>query len=147
MKVLLVADVRGVGRRGEIKEVAEGYARNFLIARKLAVPATGGTLSGHQSHANQVAANAAARIEKVRAIAEKVSGATLTFFLRTDASGTTFGSVKADEILRQVADEYGMSPDAVLEPKQPLKTTGDHAVVVSWKEGVRAKLTARVQPQ
>jgi large subunit ribosomal protein L9 len=147
MKVLLVADVRGVGKRGEVKDVAEGYARNFLLARKLAVPASGGALSGHQSHVSQITANAAARIEKVRGVAEKVEGKTVTFYLRTDKSGTTFGSVKAEEILRQVADEYGMSPDAVLEPNQPIKTTGDHAVVVSWKEGVKAKLTARVLPQ
>lgn len=147
MKVLLVADVRGVGRRGEIKEVAEGYGRNFLIARKLAVPAAGGALTGHQSQLSQKAANDAARLEKVRAVAEKIEGKALTFLLRTDKSGTTFGSVKPEEILRQVADEYGMSPDVVLEPAQPIKTTGDHAVVVSWKEGVKAKLTARVQPQ
>lgn len=147
MKVLLLTDVRGVGKRGEIKEVAEGYARNFLIARKLGTPATGGALSAHQSTASQRAANEAQRTEKARTVAAKAEGASIDFFLRTDKQGSVFGSVKHEEIARAIADEFGMAPDAVLEPKQPLKTKGDHAVVVSWKPDIRAKLTARVLPQ
>lgn len=147
MKVLLLADVRGVGKRGEIKEVAEGYARNFLIARKLGTPATGGALSAHQSASAQKAANEAQRAEKARAAAAKAEGKAVEFFLRTDKQGSVFGSVKQEEIIRAIADEFGMAPDAVLEPTQPLKTAGDHRVVVSWKPDIRATLTARVLPR
>jgi large subunit ribosomal protein L9 len=147
MKVLLLADVRGVGRRGEIKEVAEGYGRNFLIAKKLAAPASGATLSAHQATKAQKEANDALRLERAKAAAAKISGQTLKFFLRTDKQGSVFGSVKPEEVLRAIADEFGDMPDAVVVPKQPLKTTGDHDVVVSWKNGVEAKLTASVLPQ
>ncbi len=147
MKVLLLTDVRGVGRRGEIKEVAEGYGRNFLIARKLASPATGGTLSAHQAGEAQRRTKEQERIARARAVAESAEGKAIDFFLRTDKTGTVFGSVKADEIVRAIADEFGMSPDAILEPKQPLKNAGDHRVVASWKPDIRATLTARVRPQ
>lgn len=147
MKVLLLADVRGVGRRGEIKEVAEGYGRNFLIARKLGAPATGGALSSHQAAETQRHAKEQERTARAQAVAKRAEGKAVEFFLRTDKSGSVFGSVKAGEILRAVADEFGMAPDAVIEPKQPLKTAGDHAVVVSWKPDIRASLTARVRPQ
>lgn len=147
MKVLLLADVRGIGRRGEIKEVAEGYGRNFLIARKLASIATGGALSAHQATEAQRKQNEAARLAKAKEIAAKANGQAITFYLRTDKQGSTFGSVKHEEIIRAIADDFGLAPDRVLEPTQPLKTTGDHVIVVSWKPDVRAKLTARVLPQ
>lgn len=147
MKVLLLTDVRGVGKRGEIKEVAEGYARNFLIARKLGTPATGGALSSHQSHQAQKAVSDATRTAKAQEVADRAEGSVVSFYLRTDKQGSVFGSVKHEEIVRAVADEFGLAPDAVLEPKQPLKTKGDHAVVISWKPDIRAKLTARVLPQ
>lgn len=147
MKVLLLADVRGIGRRGEIKEVAEGYGRNFLIARKLATAATGGALSAHQAAKERREANEAARIARAKEAAARIEGQAVSFYLRTDKQGHAFGSVKHDEILRAVSDEFGAMPDAVLEPKQPLKTTGDHALVVSWKPDIRARLTGRVLPQ
>ena len=147
MKVLLLADVRGVGRRGDIKEVAEGYGRNFLIARKLATVASGGALSAHQSTEAQRQASDASRLEKAKAAAARIEGNSVKFYLRTDKQGSVFGSVKADEIIRAIRDEFGEEPDAVVSPTSPLKTTGDHAVVVSWKSGVSAKLTAQVLPQ
>lgn len=147
MKVLLLSDIRGIGRRGEIKEVAEGYGRNFLIKKGLATVATGGALSAHQATETQKQQNDAARIAKAKEIAAKVEGKEITFYLRTDKQGTVFGSVKHEEIIRAIADDFGSAPDAVLEPKQPLKTKGDHAIVVSWKPDIRAKLTARVLPQ
>lgn len=147
MRVLLLADVRNVGRRGEIKEVAEGYGRNFLIARKLATVATGGALSAHQSTEAQRSASDAARKQKAQEIAQRISGKPVSFYLRTDKQGSVFGSVKPEEIIRAIADEFGDAPDAVVSPTSPLKTTGDHDVVVSWKSGVTAKVIARVLPQ
>jgi large subunit ribosomal protein L9 len=147
MKVLLLTDVRGVGKRGEVKEVAEGYGRNFLIARKLATAASGGALSAHQSSEAQRSANDAARVEKARAAAAQIEGKVLPFYLRTDKQGTVFGSVKHEEIVRAVADEVNVAPDAVVSPSAPLKTAGDHAVVVSWKPDIRASVIASVRPQ
>ena len=146
MKVLLLEDVRGIGRRGEIKEVAEGYGRNFLIARKLAAPATDGSISALKSNQAQRAAHDSARRAKIEEASKGIHGRTLEFFLRTDKGGKTFGSVKPEEIIRAVADEVGMAPDAVT-PSDPLKTAGDHALVVSWKEGMKASVTGRVLPQ
>lgn len=147
MKVILLADVRGVGKRGEIKEVAEGYGRNFLIARKLAEMASGATLGAHQARATQAASNDAARKARATEAAAKADGKTLVFLLRTDKQGSAFGSVKHDEIIRAVADEVGLAPDAVVSPAHPLKATGDHDVVVSWKAGAEARLVASVRPQ
>lgn len=147
MRVLLLTDVRGVGRRGEIKEVAEGYGRNFLIARKLAKPASEGTLASHQSQQAQKQASASARQEKAAQAAELLKGKEIKFYLRADAKGSVFGSVKADEVIRAIKDEVGIEPDAVQSKDLPFKTIGDHEVVVSWKPAIQVTITARVLPQ
>jgi len=146
VKVLLLDDVRGVGRRGEIKEVAEGYGRNFLIARNLATTASSSALATHHSKRQQLATNAATRKAKAEDAARRLEGTAIDFFLRTDAGGKAFGSVKPEEVIRAIEDGFGIAPDSI-SPSEPLKNEGDHLLVVSWKEGASASVTARVLPQ
>src|SRR5687768_11157933 len=101
MKVLLLQDVRGIGRRMEIKNVADGYARNFLIARKLAIPADETALHLKEELDQTVSAE----IGKVKEVAEKLKTLQLEFIVKIGAKGEVFGSVGAEAIKKSLAEK------------------------------------------
>ena len=98
MKVILKEDVKKVGKRGEIVEVSDGYARNFLLARGLAVPETKKSLEILDHQKAEQAAKEAQKEADAKVIAEKLSKMTLTFQVKSGAEGRVFGSVSTKQI-------------------------------------------------
>ncbi len=145
MKVILLEDVRRIGRKFEVKDVSDGYARNFLFANKLAEPATPGALkkleaikAEHDKEDNELRKHLAE-------IARKIEGTTLAFELRADKTGATFGSVNKESILKALRDHGILTKERVdIDLKYPLKTPGDHVVPVDLKKDVAAKLKIRI---
>ena len=145
MKVIFLQDVRGVGRRHDIKEVSDGYARNFLFPNKLAETATESSLKKlHEMKAAHDAAEAALMAqmeEKKRAI----EGMTIQFALKADKSGAPFASVNKDTILTALRDHKFITTERVgVELKYPIKEFGDHVISIDLKKGVVARLKIRV---
>lgn len=138
MKVILLADVKGVGRKNEIKEVAEGYGRNFLIARKLAVPADGKGMG--VKHA--LDAQEQAEKDRLSALGRKLSQSPFIFTIKTGEGGSVFGSVSRRDIELAFA-ERGVT-EGELELEHPIKATGDHRVVVNFGKGVKATVVITV---
>lgn len=136
MKVILLKDIRGIGRRNEVKEVSDGYARNFLIAKGIAAPVT------PRAIAEKTAADArdSALMDKLRRQAEKLGKETLKFALRGDDKGTLFGAVSAEQIETALHAKGYADTSVTLE--RPLKHAGEHAVEVRFPRGVKG--TARV---
>lgn len=147
MKVILNADVPGLGKKGEIKDVAPGYGRNLLIPRGLADEATPGLLRErqHREHVSQLKSN---RMEKEsRAQADILEGRVVTFRLAAGEKGRLFGSVTAADIAGEL-QRHGFALDKkkiVLD--EPIKSTGHYEVSVKLHPGVKATVVVKVEEE
>ncbi len=148
MKVILLSDVRGLGRKDEIKEVSEGHARNFLIPRGLAKAAGAEDVKRAAVRRENQAKEEAALVKHLQELARTINDRSIEFTLKTDAKGSVFGSVTKEMILQAMRD-HGLlgkeRADILLE--HPLKTLGDHQVPVDLKKGISASLKVIVRSQ
>lgn len=140
MKVLLLKDVKGVGRRMDIKEVADGYARNFLIARKLAVAADEAHLSLKKQYEKENQELDAARVKEKTELAKTE----LIFRVKASKEGAVFGSVTKDMIAEELSKK-GFHGAVTLE--KPLKKTGIHRIAVDLGRGVKGEIAVTLQPE
>ncbi len=138
MRILLLQDVRGVGRKNEVKEVSDGYARNFLIARKLAVAANESAMKFKA----EVDANEQATIKRYVALAENIGKESFEFSVKTGAKGEVFGSVTKEDIRKHLS-EKGFAEGEIILPK-PIKSTGEHLVEINFGKGIVGKLKVKV---
>ncbi|MFH0806142.1 MAG: 50S ribosomal protein L9 [Candidatus Brennerbacteria bacterium] len=144
MKVILLADVRGTGRSGDVKEVREGYARNFLIPRGLAEVATEEVLARKEEGD---AARAQERVDRRREVemwAEKLSVLSLSFPVKSGPHSEVFGSVTAKDVQAALTSRGYHSITVKLA--KPLKTLGDHCVELDLGEGIKTTVTITVVP-
>ena len=144
MKVILMTDVPALGHRGETREVANGYARNFLLPRKLAVPATPANLKNVEHLKRQRAKEDHRALEAAKAAAQRIEALTLTVTARASEDGRLYGSVSAQDVLdflerHQVALEKRR---VLLE--EPIKALGEYKVPVRLHGDVTAALTVSV---
>jgi large subunit ribosomal protein L9 len=141
MKVILLRDLRGVGKKYDVKDVAEGHARNFLVARGLAEPATPENLIKIQKIKRRRAEGDAALMKRLEEIRGILSRSTLTFPVKTDKTGSVFGSVTKEMILKAFREHGWVRTERVeiLLP-HPLKMLGEHRVTVDLKKGLAAQL-------
>lgn len=130
MNVLLLQDVYKLGRAGQIKKVANGYGRNYLIPQGLAIPAT--------PHAVKMAERIAANADKQRstqnaeatALAEKIKGVQLLFPARAGETGKLYGSITTQQVADQLGEKLGVQLDKRQIHSQPLRLLGMHKVSV-----------------
>ena len=108
MKVILQQDVRGQGKKGQMIEVAEGYARNYLLPRKLAVPATADAMNTMRLQEKARKAEEARQKAEAEATAEKLKGAVVKLTAKAGANGKLFGAVTAKEIAEGLMSQYGI---------------------------------------
>ena len=130
MKVLLLKDVYNLGRAGEIKKVASGYGRNFLLPQKLAVLATSGSLK----HVEVIKAAAAKQRqvlnEEMGGLAEQLKELELKFVAKVGETGKLFGSITPAMIAEAISEKLGAQLDRHLVETQPLREVGEYAVRV-----------------
>jgi large subunit ribosomal protein L9 len=146
MKVLLRADVENVGNKGDLVDVADGYARNYLVPRGLALRAT----PGHQKQADAMRRNRDARERRAReeaeALAAQFTGRTITIKARAGGEGRLFGSVTAVDIADAVAKQTGAEIDRRrIELDEPLKELGPAELRVRLHPDVVADLHVVVE--
>ncbi|UOF00366.1 50S ribosomal protein L9 [Bdellovibrio reynosensis] len=145
MKVILQKDVKDVGRVGELVNVSEGFARNFLFPRKLAAEATEKRVKEYE-HLKRVA-----ETKKKKAMAErqellnKVNGTTVTFKLAAGETDKLFGTVTTTDISKEL-QKMGHSVDRRdIHLEEPIKVLGQHKAVVRYSEGMEAKIQISVE--
>lgn len=145
MKVLLRVDVDGVGHKGDILDVADGYARNFLVPKGFAIKATPGVeRQAAAMRRSRDVADAAAR-SKAEEQARSLVSAVITIKARAGAEGKLFGSVTNAEIADAVAEQTGIALDRkVLHLDEPIKTTGEHTVSAKLHSDVQIQLALEV---
>lgn len=141
MKIILLNDVKNVGKKGEVKEVADGYARNFLIKNKLAVPATSQSQAILESQIQQKADAEAKAIEEAQALKAKLAQITLTFTLKTGDKGKTFGSISSKQIAEELLKQHQITLDKrKIVENEALNTLGTAILDVHLHRTVTAKL-------
>ncbi|KYG69002.1 50S ribosomal protein L9 [Bdellovibrio bacteriovorus] len=145
MKVILQKDVKDVGRVGELVNVSEGFARNFLFPRKLAAEATEKRVKEYE-HLKRVA-----EAKKKKALAErqellnKINGTTVTFKLAAGETDKLFGTVTTTDISKEL-QKMGHSVDRRdIHLEEPIKVLGQHKAVVRYAEGMEAKIQISVE--
>ena len=145
MKVILLQDVQGTGKKGEVKEVKDGYARNCLIKQKLAVEATNANmniLEGQQAHAQHKIDTEIANAKK---IAEIIEGKTFRTEMKAGANGKLFGSVTAKDISRMIKEANGLDVDKKkIVLKNEIKTFGTFEAEARLYNGVTAGFKVQV---
>ena len=141
MKIILLNDVKNVGKKGEVKEVADGYARNFLIKNKLAVPATEQSQAILESQIQQKADAEAKAIEDAKALKTQLANITLTFTLKTGDKGKTFGSVSSKQIAEELLKQHKITLDKrKIVENEALNTLGTTILDVHLHRTVTAQL-------
>lgn len=139
MKVLLLEDVYNLGRAGDVKKVADGYGRNYLLPQKLAILATPGALKQAELIRTQADAKRAVLNQELGGIAEQLAEMVLTFPARASETGKLYGSVTTQMISQEIQEKYGFEIDRRQLDTQPIRSLGEHQV--------RARLTVDLIPE
>ena len=147
MRVILLKDVAALGRAGEVKDVADGYAQNFLLPRKLAREATAGALKEAQQARSSEQAKKAREHADAAALGKQLDGVTLLFTLKAGEQGKTFGSVTTKDIAEALRKQAKVEVDKTrVHLEEPLKSLGAHKVEVRLLGDVRAYITVAIEP-
>lgn len=148
VKVILQTDVAGLGEVGDVKEVAGGYARNYLIPRRLVTPATKGNLKVLEQRRSQIEQQQVQRRSEAQSLADRLAGLTLTFPVRVGEQGRLYGSVTAQDVAARLKSEAGVDVDRrVIELREPLRTLGQFDVSVRVAHAVTAHLKVVLRDQ
>lgn len=127
MKVILQQDVKGQGKKGQMIEASDGYARNFLLPRKLAVEATADNVNKMKMQDKARRAQEAAEKAEAQAIAEKLKNCTVKLTARAGSGGRLFGAVTSKEIADALKEQYGLEiSKAKLVQEEPIKSFGTY---------------------
>jgi large subunit ribosomal protein L9 len=146
MKVILIEEMRGLGSRGDVVSVKDGYARNFLIPKKLAREATSGNLKAVEQERKKWALLANQERDAAQKAADSVKGVKITVTKRVGEHGQLFGSVTANEIA-DALHAKGIEVDKRrIELGHPIKTLGVHDVEVKLHKDVAAHIQVEVTP-
>ena len=145
MKVVFLEDVAGTARIGDIKEVKPGFARNYLLPRRLAAAATPAIVKSSQQRAIRETRLQGARDSDARGIAERLEAKTFSITARSGATGKLFGSVGTADIAAQVAEALKQEFDRHnVQLPDPIKDLGDYQVPVKLTKNVTATLSISV---
>ena len=145
MDIVLLEDVKALGKKGQIVKVNDGYARNFILPKKLGVEATAKNLNDLKLQKANDARLAAEQLAAARELAKKVEASPVTVSIKAGEGGRTFGSVSTKEIGKAVSDQLKLDIDKKkMVLTDPIKTLGTFEVPVKLHKDVTAKLTVKV---
>lgn len=138
MRVILLKDIKGIGKKLDVKEVKDGYGRNFLLARGLAEAATSDALNRMEAQKKIWEAGHQRLVEKLKLEAEKLGEMKLNFKMKVGEKGEAFGSISRKDVQTEFA-KHGYK-NLKIELEKPIKTIGENSVPVDLGEGIKAKL-------
>ena len=144
MKVVLKQDVKGLGKKGELVNESDGYARNFLFPKNLAVEANAQNMSELKNREQAEKYRIATETAAAKANAEKMSGKTIKLTAKAGANGKLFGSVTSKELAEKIADEFGIKVDKKKISCEDIKQFGTYEFEVKLYTGISAKLFVMV---
>ncbi len=137
MKVILKENIKSIGKKDEIVNVSDGYARNFLFAKNLAVEATQGNLAKLQNKKDAADYKKSQEKEEAHKVAERLSKITLEFKVKAGENGKIFGGISSKEIAEKLKNDYQIDVDKKkIDLKEPIKILGIKRVEIKLFEGV-----------
>ena len=146
MKVIFNQDVKGKAKKGEMKEVSDGYARNYVLPKKLGVEATErnkNELKLQKAHEDKVAAQ---KLADAKAVAEDLAGRKIVVKMKAGENGKVFGSISAKEIAAAAKEQHGLDLDKKkIQVAEPIKSFGTFEVPIKLHTQVTGKLNVVVQ--
>ena len=145
MEVILLEDVKSLGKKGQIVKVNDGYARNFILAKKLGLEATPKNLNDlklQKANADKIAAE---QLQAARDLAAELAEKSVTVSIKAGEGGKAFGSVSSKEIGKAIEEQLKLKIDKKkLVLPEPIKTFGTHEVPVKLHKDVTGKLAVKV---
>lgn len=148
MKIILLEDVKSLGKKGEIVNVNDGYARNYILPKKLGVEATGKNLNDLKLQKNNEKKVAQENLEAARRLGEEIQAGKVELSIKVGEGGRTFGSVSSKEIATAVKEQMGVDVDKKkIQLKEAIKSLGTHMVSVKLHPEVTAELKVVVREE
>ena len=147
MKVILKNNVDHLGRAGEVKEVAAGYARNFLLPRKLAIEATSGNMKALERIRTSLAKKTATELDAAQKQAALINGVALRFTRKTGENDQLFGSVTTADIAEALAAQGFKVDKRQIQLKEPVRALGEYPVTVRVFRDVTAEIKIQVEKE
>ena len=145
VEVVLLEDVKALGKKGQIVKVNDGYARNFILPKKLGIEATPKNLNDLKLQKANEAKIAAEQLQAAKDLAASLAEKSITLSIKAGEGGRAFGSVSSKEIAKAISDQLGMDIDKKkLVLPEPLKTFGTHEVPIKLHKDVTGKLAVKV---
>lgn len=148
MKVILLDEVNKLGEKGKLVEVAGGFARNYLIPQKLAVPATKGNLKALSSWKKEEDKKEKRQLKRVADVSEALSKKQFRFKMKEGEAGKVFGSITSQDIAEMVNKEMGVVFDKKwVQLEEPLRHLGSHIVKVRYAKDIEGELNIEIIPE
>ena len=148
MKVILKQDIKGVGKKDQVINAADGYARNFLFPKKLAVSADSGNMNNLKAKNESIAYRKGEDLKEAKEIAEKMKSITVKIEVKAGENGRLFGAVTAKEIAEALKRDFNIIVDKKkVLLSESIKVAGVSKVDIKLNEGVMAKVTVMVVPK
>jgi len=145
MKVILLQDIKGTGKKDQIIEVSDGFARNYLFPKKLALEASRASLNAVEKAKSAEAHREQVRREEAEALADRLKGQVVTVHARAGEGSRLYGSVTSQEVADALAAQFDVKIEKRrVELTDPVRTVGDSEIGVWLYAGVTAKMVLRV---
>lgn len=145
MKVILQQEVKGLGKKDTIVEVSEGYARNFLLPKKLALPATDATVKQIKAQQAAQARREQQAMDEARMLASQLSKVSVTIGVKIGEGGKLFGSVSGKDVADAIERQHGLAIDKrKVELKETVKSIGEYIATVRVHPDVSAQVSVHV---
>lgn len=148
MKVILLEDIKNIGKKFDVKEVKDGYARNFLFPNKLAELATPSALKKIEEQKIEHEKNEIEINKNLTKIASDIEKITLVFSMKADKSNAMFGSINKETISKALRDRQIITKERLeIDLDRPIKEFGEYVIPVEFKKGISAKLKIQVNKE
>ena len=144
MKIILLQDAKSLGRRGDVKEVSDGYARNFLLPKKIAEIATPESIKKAEITKKKYSEEEAAKLEKSKEIAKKMASLELLLSVK-ETDGKLFGSVSAKDIAQELKNRDFDIAEKSIKLEEAIKKIGDYKITVELDAHIKVEVKLRVQ--
>jgi large subunit ribosomal protein L9 len=145
MEVILLEDVKTLGKKGQIVKINDGYARNYVLPKKLGIEATAQNLNDLKLANKRAEKEAALELENAKELAKKIEESTVTVSMKTGEGGKTFGTISTKEVAEAAKKQLGLEIDKKkMKLDEPIKSLGSHIISVKLHKEVTAKLTVKV---
>lgn len=144
MKVILLEDVKGKGKKGELCNVSDGYARNFLFPKNLAVVADNAAMSELRGKKESAEHHKQEEIAAAKGLAARLNGKTVTISAKAGANGKLFGSVTSKEIVAEIEKSLGITVDKKKMTVADIKNFGEYTAEIKLLPGIVATINVKV---